>query len=62
MLPTIKIVYEGDRDSAFNKEIELIKKYGRSNLGTGSLTNLTDGGYIGNYGLKFSDKSRQKNE
>jgi hypothetical protein len=31
-------------EAAFEKELELIAKYGRRNLGTGTLCNLTDGG------------------
>jgi hypothetical protein len=42
---TIEIVefFDNEKD-AFNKEKELIKKYGRRDLGTGTLVNLTDGG------------------
>ena len=41
----IKIVntFESE-DEAFQKEKELIKKYGRKDLGLGTLVNLTDGG------------------
>lgn len=42
--PTIKIVYEGDRETCFIKEMELIKLYGRADLNEGTLTNLTNGG------------------
>ena len=41
----IKIVNTFDsEDKAFQKEKELIKKYGRKDLGLGTLVNLTDGG------------------
>lgn len=33
-----------DEISAFSKEVELIQKYGRRDLATGTLTNMTDGG------------------
>lgn len=46
-------------DEACNKEKEFIKLYGRKNLNTGILSNLTDGGE-GAYGLKFSDESKNK--
>lgn len=43
--PIIKIIFETpDEQIAFDKEKTLIKFYGRRNLKTGSLTNLTDGG------------------
>ena len=43
--PISKIVFETEKESvAFEKEKELIKKYGRRDLKTGSLTNNTDGG------------------
>ncbi len=59
-IPIIKIVLEGDRDAAFQKEIELIKHYGRADQGLGSLTNLNDGGYEGNYGMKMSVEVRRR--
>ena len=38
------VLWTDDETEAFNKEKELIKQYGRRNLETGCLTNLTDGG------------------
>jgi hypothetical protein len=41
----VEIVFESqDPDLAYAKEQELIKQYGRLDLGTGTLTNMTDGG------------------
>lgn len=41
----IRIVLEtNDKNTAINTEIELIKKYGRRDLKTGILTNMTNGG------------------
>ena len=42
--PIIEIIHLESEELALKKEIELIKKYGRINNSTGSLTNLTDGG------------------
>jgi hypothetical protein len=58
--PLIKIVFETNNESeAFKKEIELIKLYGRRDLKTGSLTNLTAGGEGGS-GHKATIEQRQK--
>lgn len=47
-------------EEACKKEIEFITLYGRINLGTGTLANLTNGGE-GTFGLKWSEKSRLRN-
>jgi hypothetical protein len=46
-------------EEACYKEIELVNLYGRKDLGTGSLTNLTNGGE-GQYGRKINDSTRTK--
>lgn len=55
---TPQIVYRGDEDSALAEEIHLIAFYGRLDLNSGSLWNLTDGGE-GNSGHHHSDASRK---
>lgn len=42
---------------AIEKEVEFIKLYGRSNLGEGTLCNLTDGG-DGSFGIKVTDETK----
>jgi hypothetical protein len=46
-------------EEACYKEIELVNLYGRKDLGTGNLTNLTNGGE-GQYGRKINDITRTK--
>lgn len=48
-----------NKNNACQKEIELIAKYGRRNLGLGALVNLTDGGE-GVTNLKHSEESKRK--
>lgn len=56
----IKFVAENlSAEEAKNLEIELISKYGRKDLGTGILRNLTDGGE-GSPGRLASDETKQK--
>jgi len=56
----IDIVFESTYlDKVKEKEIELIKKYGRRDLGTGKLVNLTDGGE-GSSGHKWSKEAKRK--
>jgi hypothetical protein len=69
----VEIVYEDiSYQFALEKEKELILKYGRIDLGTGTLTNLTDGGEgtvgfsdeimkkISRKGFKHSEETKQK--
>lgn len=48
-----------DYDKAKLKEIELISKYGRKDLGNGNLVNMTDGGE-GSLNRKFTKESLKK--
>jgi hypothetical protein len=56
----IEILFENiDIEEAKKKEIEFISLYGRKNLGTGTLANLTDGG-DGAFGRVFSHSEETK--
>ena len=58
--PTIKfLVKDCDEELAFFVEQEAIKKYGRLDLGTGTLFNFTDGGE-GISGLPMSEQQKKK--
>lgn len=56
-----EVVFEtNDSDFLYSKEIELIKLYGRADLGLGKLTNLTDGGeWMTNISQASREKMRQ---
>lgn len=56
----VEIVYDNITwEEACEKEKQLIKEYGRKNLGEGSLVNLTDGGE-GTLGVIVSDETKRK--
>jgi hypothetical protein len=57
---TVDILFEGlTWEQAVEKEVELIKFYGRKNKGEGPLVNLTDGGE-GNHGYVWADESKEQ--
>lgn len=49
-----------DREVCLSLEKELIQHFGRLDLGTGSLANLTAGGEIGVTGVVVSQETREK--
>lgn len=60
LVPQITIAaYMEDEEEAFSMERDLISQYGRRDLRTGSLCNLTEGGQ-GTAGLKYSEERLRK--
>jgi hypothetical protein len=61
----ILIEHHPSEDDAFTAEVFLIAFYGRKDLGTGYLQNLSDGGSIGisgaHRGHRHSEESKEKN-
>jgi hypothetical protein len=58
--PKVTFVFEDrDESKALEQEIFWIKKFGRKDLGTGSLINLTDGGEGGS-GYLHTEETKQK--
>lgn len=57
--PTIEIFQMDDEVAALNEEVRLIAKYGRKDLGLGTLYNATDGGE-GKTGYVTSEETKKK--
>ena len=59
LLPRIEILPATDEAAALNEEIRLIALYGRRDLSTGTLYNLTGGGE-GSAGRRLSEETKRK--
>ena len=58
--PVVQIVYSNlSEEEALTLEVQEIARYGRRNIGTGCLLNLTDGGE-GQSGLKHTEETKRK--
>lgn len=56
----VEIIYDGmSKEQAFEKEKEFIKLYGRKDLGTGTLCNLTNGGE-GGFGVVRTEEFKKR--
>lgn len=60
ILKYVIFLVSSNREDCLKMEYNLIKYFGRIDLGTGKLSNLTDGGEFGPSGLKFSEERLKK--
>ena len=60
LTPQIDIIFTGSRVDAFMIEEEVIARLGRIDLGTGSLTNLREGGLKGRRQRNWSQEARDR--
>jgi hypothetical protein len=52
----VLFIVSSDRDSCLKMEANVIRKFGRRDIGTGTLSNLTDGGDSGPNGCVYSEE------
>ena len=56
----VLFIVSSNRDSCLKMEANVICKFGRRDIGTGTLSNLTDGGELGPNGCVYSEERRIK--